>query len=114
MISGFSGFPKFRQLVSASGRAPVQATLRAASATAATYGLDDRGRLAPGLLADVNVIDHNRLRLHPPRMVHDLPAGGRRLLQDVDGYRATVKSGEVTFENGEWTGTRPGRILRSR
>ncbi|NQY57525.1 MAG: amidohydrolase family protein [Ilumatobacteraceae bacterium] len=84
------------------------------SATAATYGLDDRGRLAPGLLADVNVIDHNRLRLHPPRMVHDLPAGGRRLLQDVDGYRATVKSGEVTFENGEWTGTRPGRILRSR
>ena len=84
------------------------------SATAATYGLDDRGRLAPGLLADVNVIDHNHLRLHPPRMVHDLPAGGRRLLQDVDGYRATVKSGEVTFENGEWTGTRPGRILRSR
>ncbi|MEM8619493.1 MAG: amidohydrolase family protein [Actinomycetota bacterium] len=83
------------------------------SATAATYGLDDRGRLAPGLLADVNVIDHDRLQLHPPRMVHDLPAGGRRLLQDVDGYRATVKSGQVTFENGEWTGTRPGRILRS-
>ncbi|MEM9517334.1 MAG: amidohydrolase family protein [Actinomycetota bacterium] len=83
------------------------------SATAATYGLADRGRLAPGLLADINVIDHERLRLHPPRMVHDLPAGGRRLLQDVDGYRATIKSGEITFEDGSWTGARPGRILRS-
>ncbi|MEO1057369.1 MAG: amidohydrolase family protein [Actinomycetota bacterium] len=83
------------------------------SATAAAYGLADRGRLAPGLLADINVIDHEQLRLHPPRMVHDLPAGGRRLLQDVDGYRATVKSGVVTFEDGEWTGARPGRIVRS-
>ncbi|HMJ75505.1 MAG TPA: amidohydrolase family protein [Iamia sp.] len=80
--------------------------------TAALYGLGDRGRLEPGLLADVNVIDHAGLRLHTPRVVHDLPAGGRRLLQGVDGYLATVKSGVVTRRYGERTGATPGRLVR--
>ncbi|MEL6891533.1 MAG: amidohydrolase family protein [Actinomycetota bacterium] len=83
------------------------------SATADAYGMTDRGRIAPGKIADINVIDHARLHLYPPRMVHDLPAGGRRLLQDVDGYVHTVKSGVVTFSDGEPTGARPGTVLRS-
>ena len=82
-------------------------------ATATAYGITDRGALVPGLLADVNVIDADALRLHRPRMVHDLPAGGRRLLQDVDGYRTTVKAGETTFVDGEPTGAHPGRTLRA-
>ena len=83
------------------------------SATADAYGMTDRGRLLPGKLADLNVIDYDDLSLHPPHMVHDLPAGGRRLLQDVDGYRHTVKSGVVTFTDGVATGERPGTVLRS-
>ncbi len=82
------------------------------AAPAALVGLTDRGVLAPGKLADVNVVDLDRLHLHPPRTVRDLPAGGRRLLQDVDGYRVTVKAGVVTFVDGEATGQRPGRVLR--
>ncbi|MGA9276202.1 N-acyl-D-amino-acid deacylase family protein [Ilumatobacter sp.] len=84
------------------------------SATADAYGMTDRGRLVPGMVADVNVIDYDALHLHPPHMVHDLPAGGRRLLQDVDGYRHTIKSGVVTFTDGVATGARPGKVLRSR
>ncbi|MFP5325958.1 MAG: N-acyl-D-amino-acid deacylase family protein, partial [Acidimicrobiia bacterium] len=72
--------------------------------TAEAVGLLDRGLLAPGMRADVNVIDFERLRLHKPQMVHDLPAGGRRLIQRASGYRATVVAGEVTFEDGEHTG----------
>jgi len=85
---------------------------RQTSDTARLYGLGDRGRLAPGLLADVNVIDHEGLRLHTPAVAHDLPAGGRRMLQGVDGYLATVKSGVTTRVGGERTGTTPGRLLR--
>ena len=84
------------------------------SKTADAYGLTDRGRLLPGKVADINVIDFDNLYLHAPKMVHDLPAGGRRLLQAVDGYRYTIKSGEVTFDDGEPTGARPGGVLRSR
>ncbi len=84
------------------------------AATARTYGMKDRGMLAPGMMADINVIDFENLHLHAPHMTHDLPAGGRRLLQNVDGYTYTVKSGEVTFEDGEATGARPGGVLRSR
>jgi len=80
--------------------------------TAAFYGLEDRGVLAPGRKADVNVIDFDALRLHAPEMVYDLPAQGRRLVQKVDGYRYTVCSGEVTFEGGEPTGALPGRLVR--
>jgi len=80
--------------------------------TARFYGFDDRGTLEPGMLADINVIDFEGLRIHPPKMVYDLPAGGNRLIQKIDGYRYTIKSGEVTFEEGEPTGALPGKVLR--
>jgi N-acyl-D-aspartate/D-glutamate deacylase len=82
------------------------------SATADMYGLADRGRLVPGLKGDVNVIDFERLQLHRPELVADLPAGASRLVQRVDGYLATVNAGEVTLEGGEDTGARPGVLLR--
>jgi N-acyl-D-aspartate/D-glutamate deacylase len=62
--------------------------------------------------ADVNVIDLEGLTLHAPRMVFDLPAGGRRLIQRADGYKYTVVSGEVIYENGEATGAMPGKLVR--
>jgi N-acyl-D-aspartate/D-glutamate deacylase len=76
------------------------------------YGLHDRGVLAPGYKADLNVIDYAALRLEPPQMVYDLPAGGKRLVQRAQGYRATVCAGEVTYEGGEHTGAMPGRLMR--
>ena len=82
------------------------------SDTAKAYGLNDRGELKPGMLADINVIDFERLRLFRPEAVHDLPAGGKRLVQRVEGYRYTVKSGEVTFDDGEFTGALPGTLVR--
>jgi len=83
------------------------------SETAYFFGFQDRGRLKPGLRADINLIDFDRLRLYQPEIVHDLPAGGRRLVQRVDGYRATFVAGAPTFENGEETGARPGRLVRN-
>ena len=80
--------------------------------TAALYGFDDRGLLAPGYLADLNIIDFDALRIAPPEMVYDLPAGGRRLIQRAEGYVATIKSGVVVREHDEPTGERPGRLLR--
>ncbi|HZU74859.1 MAG TPA: amidohydrolase family protein [Acidimicrobiales bacterium] len=80
--------------------------------TAEVYGLTDRGVISPGKRADLNLIDFDNLRLHPPRMVFDLPAGGRRLVQEVDGYVNTVVAGQVTFERSEPTGARPGRLVR--
>jgi N-acyl-D-amino-acid deacylase len=80
--------------------------------TAALYGLDDRGLLAPGMVADVNVIDLDALALGPPELVWDLPANGRRLVQKATGYRCTVKSGAIVFEDGVATGARPGAVLR--
>ncbi len=80
--------------------------------TAQLYGLEDRGLLAPGMKADLNIIDLENLRLHMPEMVHDFPANGRRFIQRVDGYKYTVVSGEVIFENGEPTGALPGNIIR--
>ena len=80
--------------------------------TALAYGLHDRGLLAPGMLADLNVIDFARLHLHAPEAVHDLPAAGRRLVQRVDGYRATLKRGQVTYRDGVVTGALPGRLVR--
>ena len=70
------------------------------------------GVIAPGYLADLNVIDPDRLNLGPPEIVQDLPAGGTRLLQPARGYLWTVKSGVPTFENGVWTGQTPGGLLR--
>ncbi|CAN5863736.1 amidohydrolase family protein [soil metagenome] len=80
--------------------------------TAASVGLADRGVLAPGMRADVNVIDFEGLRLRRPEMVHDLPAGGRRLIQRAEGYRYTVVAGQVTFADGEHTGALPGHLVR--
>jgi N-acyl-D-amino-acid deacylase len=80
--------------------------------TAALFGLDDRGVLAPGMKADANVIDFEGLRIHAPEMVYDLPAGARRLVQRADGYRYTVCSGVVTYEDGAPTGAMPGRLIR--
>jgi N-acyl-D-aspartate/D-glutamate deacylase len=85
---------------------------RQTSDTARLYGLGDRGVLAPGYVADVNVIDFEGLRLHGPEVVADLPAGGKRIVQRADGYLATVKSGTVTYRSGQPTGEHPGRLLR--
>jgi N-acyl-D-amino-acid deacylase len=80
--------------------------------TARLYGLNDRGVLKPGYLADINVIDLERLKLGKPWLAFDLPAGGKRLLQKADGYVATVKSGMVTFREGKMTGALPGAVIR--
>lgn len=84
------------------------------SADIADYlGLSDRGRIKPGLKADLNIIDHARLRLHAPRLVKDLPAGGQRLLQDAEGFKATIVAGEVVVRDDELTEARPGRLVRA-
>ena len=80
--------------------------------TAELYGLRDRGVVAPGKKADLNVIDWQNLQLSLPELVFDLPAGARRLIQRARGYDATLVSGEVTFEHGEHTGALPGKLLR--
>jgi N-acyl-D-amino-acid deacylase len=82
------------------------------SAVADAVGLKDRGRIAAGYKADVNVIDHDRIRLRAPHVVHDLPAGGRRILQEADGYAATFLNGTMTHRNGRPTGAYPGRVVR--
>jgi len=81
-------------------------------ANAEIVGLHDRGILAPGMKADVNVIDFDNLRMHSPEIVHDLPAGGKRLIQKASGYTATIISGEVAFENGTPTGKLNGKLIR--
>jgi N-acyl-D-amino-acid deacylase len=86
---------------------------RQTSETADFFGFADRGRLVPGLRADVNLIDFKRLRLHQPEFVSDFPAGGRRLVQRVDGYAATLIAGQPIFEQGEHTGAMPGRLVRA-
>jgi N-acyl-D-aspartate/D-glutamate deacylase len=80
--------------------------------TAETVGLYDRGLLASGYRADVNVIDYGRLKLKAPQVAYDLPAGGRRLIQRAEGYVATIVAGEVTYRDGEPTDALPGRLLR--
>ena len=96
-------------------RLALEAMVKRQSAdTARLYGMTDRGTLLPGMKADVNVIDYARLRLHAPRMAFDLPAGGRRLVQEADGYVATVVAGVPIFENKVATGALPGRLLRGR
>ena len=80
--------------------------------TARLYGLDDRGVIAPGYLADINVIDLDAVKLGKPWLAFDLPAGGKRLLQRAEGYLCTIKGGVVTFEDGQWTGATPGGLIR--
>jgi N-acyl-D-amino-acid deacylase len=99
----------------ASGRFSVPEAVRElTSVPARVAGLADRGRIAVGYKADLNVIDHAALRLHKPVISHDLPAGGRRLDQTAEGYVATVVSGQVIAENGVPTDARPGKLVRGR
>jgi len=83
------------------------------SRNADLYGLSDRGRLAVGLRADINVIDFENLTVSPPKAFHDLPAGGTRLIQPVKGYLATLVKGQVTRRHDADTGARPGSLVRS-
>lgn len=82
------------------------------SKSASTVGLTDRGLLAPGKKADINVVDFDALQLRVPEVVYDLPAGGKRMTQKVDGIVATIVSGKVTYRNGQPTGELPGRLVR--
>jgi N-acyl-D-aspartate/D-glutamate deacylase len=76
------------------------------------YSLNDRGILAEGMKADINIIDFENLKLHTPHIAHDLPAGGKRFLQNADGIKATIVSGEVIYADGEPTGALPGKLIR--
>jgi N-acyl-D-amino-acid deacylase len=99
----------------ATGRMRVADVIRElTSVPARVAGFADRGRIAVGYKADLNVIDHAALRLHKPVITHDLPAGGRRLDQTAEGYVATVVSGAIIAENGVPTAERPGRLVRGR
>ncbi len=80
--------------------------------TATAYGMNDRGLLAEGKLADVNVIDFEKLSLHRPEAIFDLPTGGKRLVQRVEGYKHIIKSGVPIFADGEHTGALPGKLVR--
>jgi N-acyl-D-aspartate/D-glutamate deacylase len=97
----------------AQGRLPLEAVIRQmTSATARLVGLQDRGRIQPGYRADLNVIDLERLQLLPPYISHDLPAGGRRLLQQARGYAATILAGQMVARNDQPTPQLPGRLVR--
>jgi N-acyl-D-aspartate/D-glutamate deacylase len=86
---------------------------RQTSETADFFGLSDRGRLAPGSRADVNMIDFQRMRMQKPELIHDMPANGRRFVQRVEGYEATLVAGMPIFERGEHTGALPGKLVRA-
>jgi N-acyl-D-aspartate/D-glutamate deacylase len=95
------------------GRLPVEDMVHRLTRQAAQLiGLEDRGLVEPGYRANLNVIDYDKLDLHNPRIVADLPAGGKRLHQTADGYVATIVNGKVIVRNGVRTGERPGRLLR--
>jgi N-acyl-D-amino-acid deacylase len=97
----------------ATGRIPLERAIkRQCRDTAQLYGFLDRGVIASGYLADLNVIDLDTLELNLPTVAFDLPAGGRRLLQTAKGYDCTIKSGRVTFRQGQSTGAYPGRVIR--
>ena len=89
-----------------------EAIKRQCADTAKVYGLDDRGILAPGYLADINIIELDKIGMSRPWVANDLPAGGKRLLQSATGYKATFKSGVMTFDNGQHSGATPGGLIR--
>jgi N-acyl-D-aspartate/D-glutamate deacylase len=92
---------------------PIETVVRwHARDTACAVGLADRGVIAPGYKADLNVVDYDGLRLRAPKMVRDLPAGGGRLLQEAEGYRYAIVCGEITYVDGRPTGALPGRLVR--
>ncbi|GAB5413147.1 MAG: amidohydrolase family protein [Congregibacter sp.] len=96
------------------GKITVADAVRRLTSDIADYcGMADRGRIKVGLKANINVIDYAQLRLFAPRMVQDLPAGGQRLLQDAQGYRAVIVDGETVLENDQLTGRHPGRLYRA-
>jgi N-acyl-D-aspartate/D-glutamate deacylase len=96
-------------------RIPIEEVVAAQTQrTARFYGMNDRGVIAAGMKADLNVIDLDALHIHAPEMVYDLPANGRRLIQRVDGYRYTICSGEVIYADGQPTGALPGKLIRGR
>jgi N-acyl-D-aspartate/D-glutamate deacylase len=93
---------------------PLEVAVRRLSGDAAhLYGMDDRGVVAPGLRADLNVIDFDTLALRHPERVTDLPAGAGRLIQRSDGYVETIVGGETIVDDGELTDARPGALVRS-
>jgi N-acyl-D-amino-acid deacylase len=95
-------------------RIPLEQVIRfQTSATAELYGFTDRGVLDAGMKADLNVIDFERLYLYAPQIVYDFPAAARRLIQKADGYKYTVVSGEITYEDGAATGALPGKVIRA-
>lgn len=95
------------------GQMPLARAIRMLTADGADYlGLTDRGRLKVGARADINVIDHESLRLGAPEMIRDLPAGGQRLIQPVHGYRATLVAGQQVIANDQVMDARPGRLVR--
>ncbi len=97
----------------AQGRMPIERAISMMTRDPARYlGLRDRGVIAPGMRADLNVIDMASLSLDRPRLVRDLPAGGKRFLQDATGYKATLVAGRVIAQDGKLTGERPGRLVR--
>jgi len=100
------------QRVGKQGISLPQAIQSLTSLAARSVGLCDRGVLAPGYKADVNVIDMERIRLHRPVVKADLPAGGKRLTQQSEGYVATIVSGTITYREGQPTGALPGRLVR--
>jgi N-acyl-D-aspartate/D-glutamate deacylase len=92
---------------------PVSWAIKRLSAdNAAAIGLNDRGVLAAGKKADINILDYDNMRLRAPKIVYDLPAGGKRLVQRTDGIEATIVSGAVVYRHGEATGALPGRLVR--
>jgi len=95
------------------GRIPLEtAVKRQTRETAQLYGLEDRGALLPGLKADINLIDFDRLKSFAPEIVADFPANGKRFIQRAEGYKYTIVSGEVVFQDGEPTGAMPGKVVR--
>lgn len=109
-----AAYPSFvlSQLVK-TGRLSIETATRAlAGESAQAIGLCDRGRIAIGMKADLNVLDLNEIEMGRPEVAHDLPGGGKRLHQSASGYRATIVNGEVTYRDGEATGALPGRLVR--
>jgi N-acyl-D-aspartate/D-glutamate deacylase len=94
-------------------RLPLEYVVRRQTKDTANYfGLFDRGVVAPGFRADLNIIDYDRLGFLNPKVVYDLPAGGRRLIQNARGYDLTMCAGVVTVEGDTLTGARPGKVIR--
>ena len=100
---------------SAGNKIPLELIIRKQTKdTAETYGLFDRGEIKAGMIADINIIDFEKLNVSLPKMIFDLPKGGKRLVQESFGYLTTIKSGEVIYENGQATGTLPGQVIRGK